>query len=48
MIFWITLSHNNIPMFSGDRGWIGWVNLVVAETPGVDALPDWTIYALSV
>lgn len=48
MIFWITLNHNGIPMFSGKRGWMGWTNLIVAETPAVDALPDWTIYALSV
>jgi len=48
MIFWVTLNHNGIAMFSGSRGWIGWTNLLIAETPVVDALPDWTMYALCV
>jgi hypothetical protein len=48
MIFWITLNHNGIPMFSGKRAWMGWTNLIVAETPGVDATSDWTIYAICV
>ena len=48
VIFWITFNHNGIPMFSGKRGWMGWVNLGVGETPGVDASPNWTIYALCV
>lgn len=45
IIFWITLSHNGIPMMSGKRGTSGWINLAIAEVPGVDALPDWTFYA---
>jgi hypothetical protein len=46
MIFWITLQHNGISMFSGKRGIAGWVNIAIAECPGVDALPDWTVYAI--
>lgn len=46
MIFWITLNHNGIPMMSGKRGAAGWINLIVAEVPGLDALPDWTAYTI--
>jgi hypothetical protein len=48
VIFWITLAHNNVSMFSGHHAWMGWTNLVIAEIPGVDAFPDWTMYALFV
>ena len=47
MIFWITLTHNGVPMFSGRRGWMGWTTVAVGVTPVVDALPNWTTYALS-
>ena len=46
MIFWITLNHNNISMFSGTNGAAGWVNEIVSLVPGVDALPDWTAYTI--
>ena len=45
LIFWITLRHYDIPMMSGKRGAAGWANLIIAEIPGIDAIPDWTIYA---
>ena len=47
VIFTITFMHNGVPMFSGKRGWMGWTNLVVGETPLVNALPNWTMYAWS-
>lgn len=46
LIFWLVMQHNNVPMFSGKRAAAGWTNLVVAEIPGIDALPDWTAYAI--
>ena len=45
LIFWIVLQHNGVPMFSGRRAVSGWINLAVAETPLLDAAPDWTVYA---
>jgi|ERR1700733_3327412 hypothetical protein len=45
-LFLITLNHNNIPMFTGKRGWVGWANLVYSFLPGLDFLPDWTVYAV--
>jgi hypothetical protein len=46
LIFWITLSHYDIPMMSGKGGTAGWINIFIAEVPGVDAVPDWTTYAI--
>jgi hypothetical protein len=46
LIFWITLNHNNISMFSGKNSWSGWANLVYSFIPGLDFLPDWTVYAV--
>ena len=46
LTFWVILQHNGIPMFSGKRSVSGWTNLVFAEAPVVDALPDWTVYAI--
>jgi hypothetical protein len=45
LIFWVVHVHNDVPMFSGKRAAAAWINLAVAETPAVDALPDWTVYA---
>jgi hypothetical protein len=44
IIFWIVFMHNDMPMFSGRYGSAGWINLSVSLTPGIDAVPDWTIY----
>lgn len=46
LIFWITLNHNGVSMFSGKNAVAGWVNEIVSLTPGVDALPDWTAYTI--
>jgi hypothetical protein len=46
-IFWITLNHNGIAMFSGKFGTASWVNEAVSLTPGLDALPDWTLYTFT-
>jgi hypothetical protein len=46
LVFWITLNHNNISMFSGKNWASAWVNEVVSFTPGIDALPDWTVYTI--
>jgi len=46
LVFWITLNHNNISMFSGTYGAASWVNELVSLTPGIDALPDWTAYTV--
>lgn len=45
-IFWITLNHNGISMFSGRNWAAAWTNELVSLTPGVDALPDWTVYTV--
>jgi hypothetical protein len=45
-IFWLTLYHNNISMLGGKRWWVGWTNLVYSFLPGLDFLPDWTVYAV--
>jgi hypothetical protein len=45
-IFWITLNHNGVPMFSGKNWAAGWINEIVSLTPGIDALPDWTAYTI--
>lgn len=44
MIFWVVFTHNDMPMFSGRFASAGWTNLFVSVTPGVDAVPDWTVY----
>lgn len=44
MIFWVVFQHNGMPMFTGRFGTAGWINLGVSLTPGVDAVPDWTVY----
>ncbi len=43
-VFWITLSHNGVSMFSGKNWVAAWTNEIISLTPGVDALPDWTVY----
>ena len=47
MIFMVTFMHNSVPMFSGERAWMGWSNIIVAETPVVDGIPDWSLYMLA-
>ncbi|HEV3245353.1 MAG TPA: hypothetical protein VG102_03270 [Candidatus Paceibacterota bacterium] len=44
VIYWITMNHNGVPMFSGQNWAAAWINEVVALTPGIDGLPDWTAY----
>lgn len=46
LVFWIVLRHNDVPMFTGERSWAGWSNIVFSLTPILDALPDWTAYAI--
>ncbi|HUO50383.1 MAG TPA: hypothetical protein VMU25_02360 [Candidatus Paceibacterota bacterium] len=46
LIFGITLSHNDIPVFSGKRAWASWTNLIFSFIPVLDFLPDWTTYAV--
>ncbi len=46
LIFWITLHHNNISMFGGKLAAASWTNEAVSLIPGIDALPDWTAYAI--
>ena len=43
-VFWITLNHNGVPMFSGKNWAAGWINEIVSLTPGIDVLPDWLAY----
>src|SRR5262249_45231806 len=46
LVFWITLHHNDISMFSGKNWQAAWVNELVSLIPGIDALPDWTCYTV--
>lgn len=45
-VFWLILNHYGVPMFSGKNWTSAWINEAVSLTPGVDALPDWTTYAI--
>lgn len=45
-IFWITLNHNGVPMFSGKNAAAGWTNEIISLTPGIDIVPDWTTYTI--
>ncbi|MDP2648763.1 MAG: hypothetical protein U1D26_02670 [Patescibacteria group bacterium] len=46
-IFWMTLTHNDIPMMGGKRSFASWLTLISEIIPGVDGLvPGWTAYAI--
>lgn len=46
LIFWITLNHCGVSMFSGKNWAAAWVNEIFSLTPGIDAFPDWTTYTI--
>lgn len=44
IVFGVWLSHYNIWIFSGKRGWAGWTTLFVEITPLLDAIPGWIAF----
>ncbi|MCE9541772.1 hypothetical protein K8R03_04435 [Candidatus Kaiserbacteria bacterium] len=46
IIYVVWLSHYNVWMFSGKRGWAGWSSLLVGMVPGIDGIaPEWTFFS---
>ncbi|MCR4325715.1 MAG: hypothetical protein NUV59_02815 [Patescibacteria group bacterium] len=47
LIFWMTLTHNDLPMMGGRRAASGWLVTIAELLPGADGfVPGWSVYAL--